>query len=155
MQKKTEPIAIADESVDLVTSAMLLSQFEYEPYNYFSRQTRNLLGVPRPAEENKLRASMEKLRDELLERQIERQCDKILRILKPGGRCFMSFKMVHFDAAAGGWFLVSQMHRALEMIAQRFRFNFDILAESGSVALFENNGCRSMVHCFVLERDTV
>lgn len=151
VRKQSAPLGIASGSIDLATSAMVLSQFEHEPYAYFSRQTQRLLGDPSKAENQKLKASLELLRDELLTRQVERHCDEILRILKPGGRCFMSFEMFHFDVAAGRWFLVEQMHRALETIAGRFRFNFDILGEDGSTVMFENKGVRSMVHCYVLE----
>ncbi len=151
-RKASRPLAIADGTIDLVTSAMLVSQFEHEPYSYFSRQTRRRLGEPRAAEETKLQASMEVLRDELLLRQVERHCDEILRILKPGGRCFMSFEMFHFDRDAGRWFLVAPMHNALAIIAERFRFDFDMLGDDGAMALFEHGPRRSMVQCFVLER---
>ncbi len=154
VRKQSAPLGIASGSIDLATSAMVMSQFEHEPYAYFSRQTQRLLGDPRPQEHKKLQASLELLRDELLTRQVERHCDEILRILKPGGRCFMSFEMFHFDAEARRWFLVGQMHRALELIAERFDFNFDILGEDGSTALFENKGTRSLVHCYVLERES-
>ena len=46
------------------------------------------------------------------------------------------------------------MHRALAVIADRYRFNFDILGDSGAMSLYENNGRRLMVQSFVLEGKT-
>ncbi len=142
---------IADASVDLVTSSMVVSQFEHEPYGYFSKQAAAVLGPPSPGEENRLSPAMEALRSTLLANQIERHLDEIERILAPGGHCFMAFEMFHVDDGTGRWFLVREMHGALAAIAGRFDFNFDILPQSDSVALFETPGGRSVVHRFVLE----
>ncbi len=143
-------LSIADGSVDLVTSAMLISQFDAEPYSYFARQAAIRLGLPDEREERRLRAESERLRSLLVATQIERHCDEIERILAPGGRCFMSFEVFHFDAGSGRWFLVEEMHRALAYLAGRFDFDFDAVPAGDSVGRFQGQGAVSLVHSFVL-----
>ena len=151
VKRQRTTMDIPDASVDLVTSSMVVSQFEHEPYGYFSKQAAAVLGSPSRGEENRLSPAMEALRSTLLANQIERHLDEIERILAPGGHCFMAFEMFHVEDGTGRWFLVSEMHGALAAIAGRFDFNFDILPQSDSVALFESPGGRSVVHRFVLE----
>lgn len=143
-------LAIADGSVDLVTSSMLISQFDAEPYGYFSHQAAARFGLPDESEERRLRGESRRLRSLLLATQIERHCDEIERILAPGGRCFMSFEMFHFDAGSGRWFLVEEMHRALAYLAGRFDFDFDAVPASDNVGRFQGQGAVSLVHSFVL-----
>lgn len=151
VKRQRTTMDIPDASVDLVTSSMVVSQFEHEPYEYFSKQAAAVLGPPSPGEKNRLRPAMEALRSTLLANQIERHLDEIERILAPGGHCFMAFEMFHVEEGTGRWFLVREMHGALAAIARRFDFNFDILPHSDSVALFETPGGRSVVQRFVLE----
>ena len=120
-------ISIADGSVDLVISSMLISQFEHEPYDYFSHQTASLLGPPTEKQEGRLRPALERLRTLLLVMQIERHCDEIVRILKPGGISYMSFELFHGKPGSAIWFLVREMHQALGILADRFDFYFDFI----------------------------
>ncbi len=150
VKHRRDSLSIPDHSVDLVTSSMLVSQFDFEPYSYFSRQVVACLGQPSPGEDRRLKPALERLRSTLVADQFERHCDEIERILAPGGRCFMSFEMFHYDADAGGWFLVRDMHRALETLAGRFDFDFDTIGERGSVIRFQGGGSSSVVHCYLL-----
>ena len=151
VKRQRTTMDIPDASVDLVTSSMVVSQFEHEPYGYFSKQAAAVLGPPAPGENKRLRPALETLRSTLLANQIERHLDEIERILAPGGHCFMAFEMFHVEDGTGRWFLVKEMLGALAAIDRRFDFNFDILPQSDSVALFETPGGRSVVHRFVLE----
>ncbi len=151
VKRQRTTMDIPDASVDLVTSSMVVSQFEHEPYDYFSKQAASVLGPPAPGEEKRLHPAMETLRSTLLLNQIERHCDEIERILAPGGHCFMAFEMFHVEEGTGRWFLVKEMHGALAAIARRFDFNFDILPQSESVALFDTHRGRSVVYRFLLE----
>ncbi len=63
----------------------------------------------------------------------------------------MAFEMFHVEDGTGRWFLVKEMRRALAAIARRFDFNFDILPQSESVALFDTHRGRSVVYRFLLE----
>jgi hypothetical protein len=147
-------LSVPERSADLVISTMVLSQFEHEPYNYFAQQAAARLGRPTPGEERRLKPALEGLRSLLLSTQIERHCDEIERILAPGGVCFVSFETFHFDPDLGRWFLVKEMHDAVAFLAQRFRFDFDLLGEGGGVVRYASGERRSIVNCFVLTRAT-
>jgi len=141
---------IPDHGVDLVISSMVLSQFEHEPYGYFSKQAAALLGLPSAREEARLRPAMEKLRSILLINQIEGHCAEIERILAPDGRCFLAFELFHRDAGDSRWYLVSEMHCALQQIARHFDFDFDSIPEPVVDARFEAASGRSAAYHFLL-----
>jgi hypothetical protein len=143
------PLAIPDRSVDLVLSSMVISQFEHEPYDYFSRQVAALVGPPSAQEERLLRPAMDRLRSILLENQIEGHCEEIERILAPGGRCFLAFEMFHRQQGDDVWHLVEEMQGALSGLAQRFDFDIDGCPALMADAMFETDGGRSMV-CHLL-----
>ena len=142
---------IADRSADLVISSLVISQFEHEPYAYFSRQTAARLGPPAEAENKRLRPAMERLRNTLMKRQLTHHCDEIARILTPGGHCIMSFELFHFDTGTDAWFLVEQMHRGMALIAERLRFNFDILPAGDKVTRLDGFSGQSMIYNFALD----
>ncbi len=149
--RQRDPLDIADHSVDLVTSSMLLSQFETQPYNYFAEQAATLLGRPRRRDERRLDAAMKALRTTLLTNQVASHCQEIERILAPGGRCFMAFELFHYDSERECWFLVGQMHQALAIVAERFEFDFDLLPETDLALRFEPPGKSSLVYAFILK----
>ncbi|MCH8210685.1 MAG: hypothetical protein IIB99_04870 [Planctomycetes bacterium] len=145
------PLSIDDDSVDLVTSSMVVSQLDEEPYDYFSYRAGELLGRPKQREESRLLPSMEALRSILLANQVERHCEEIKRILAPDGVCYMSFEMFHFNPEAGQWFVVAGMSKALAIIGRWFNFNFDIIAPNETLATFDRGKAPSLVGSFVLE----
>ena len=149
-RRRHTPLAIADASIDLVTSSMLISQFEHEPYRYFSHQAAKRLGPPAPGESRRLAPAMDALRTALLGDQIERHCDEIERILAPGGRCFMSFEAFQYSPAGGRWFLVAEMHAALARLARRFDFDFDLIGEADMVLRSHTAEHPALVYAFVL-----
>ena len=131
---------------------MLLSQFEYEPYEYFSKQVQSRLGTPAPAEEKRLRPSMEALRTTLLANQIDGHFDEIERMMAPDGRALVSFEMFHFDRNERRWFLVPQMHAALDTLAQRFDFDFGCAPGEEVGTHFATPTGRSVVCHYMLQR---
>ncbi len=143
-------IGIADHSIDLIVSSMLMSQFELEPYGYFSKQAQARLGSPTKQEDSRLRPLMEALRTTLLSNQIEGHCDEIERIMATDGRAFVAFELFHYDRDSGRWYMVSQMHAALATLARRFDFDFDSDTEQAMDARFETPSGRSVVCHFVL-----
>ena len=149
-RRRRTPLSIADGSVDLVTSSMLISQFEHEPYRYFSRQAVKRLGPPATGEERRLAPVMDSLRTTLIGDQIERHCDEIERILAPGGRCFMSFEAFQRGPAGGRWFLVEEMHAALGRLARRFDFDFELIGEADMVLRSDTAEDPALVYAFVL-----
>lgn len=148
---KRAQLDIADHSVDLATSSMLLSQFEHEPYDYFSRLITCLIGPPSSSDERRLAGAMEQLRDTLVEHQIEEHCAEIYRILATSGRAFISFELFYLDPRQGGWFLVKQMHRGLAVLDRYFHFDFDLLDARDSATRFQARGGPSLVLSLVLK----
>ena len=148
---KSEPLDISENSVDLVTSVLVMSQFEHEPYSYFSRQAAERLGPPTAREEKRLQADLERLRSSLLEEQIDRHCREIARILAPGGYCIMAFELFHFNSTVDRWFLVEEMYRGLKIVERHLDFSGDLLADSDTVCRFEQDGAASLVYYFALK----
>ncbi len=151
--QKTERLGldIPDSSVDLVTSSMLISQFESEPYDYFAKQVARLLGPPSATAGRYLEPAMKHLRDLLVTHQIEQHCAEIERILAPGGRVFMSFELFHVNPETDAWFLVKETHGALKLLDERFSFNFDIVSEEECMGRFAGREHASVVISLVLE----
>ena len=143
-------LTIRDGSVDLALSSMVISQFEHEPYDYFSRQATALLGPPSEQEEERLRRAMERLRSILLSRQIEGHCEEITRILAPGGRCFLAFEMFHCEEGSDLWYLVEQMHDALKELARHFDFDVDGTPDPIADTGFQTGDGRSVVYHLLL-----
>lgn len=144
-------LSIPDNAVQMATSSMVMSQFEHEPYGYFSRQVAARLGPPSPAEEEQLQPVMERFRTSLLDDQIERHCEELDRILAPGGRCYFSSEAFHWHAERGQWLAVEGMPKMLETLGRRFAFNFDLIPEMESFSRFKVDGGESLVGSFVLE----
>ena len=89
--------------------------------------TRSIIEQP-AAERTRRKAAtplLDTLREELMTNQVLGHCGEIERILAPGGHCFMAFEMFHRDHGGERWFLVHEMHRVLEVIADRFAFDFN------------------------------
>ncbi len=152
--RRRQRLNIADASVDLVTSSMLLTQFEHEPYDYFAKQVARLIGPPGTVDEGRLNRTMARLRDALVDQQVEEHCLEIRRILAPGGRVFMSFELFHIDPEQTDWFLVREMHRSLSALDRHFRFNFDLIGEGESLTRFQSRRAPSVVLALVLEAKT-
>ncbi len=145
-----QPLSVADQSADLVISSMVLSQFEFEPYEYFASRATTTHGRPTGKQAAKLDQGTDVLRDILLSQSIDRHCREIIRILRPDGRCFMAFEMHHKNQETDGWFLVRQMHDAIPALQQYFHFDFDQLQAPDHVVELADGNSRSLVYCYLL-----
>lgn len=150
LTRHRQNLGIPDGSIDFTVSSMVISQFEYEPYEFFAKQVAGRLGFPQAKEEKRLSGPLEKLRSALLVGSLEHHLDEIARITARDGICLMAFEMFHYDPALEEWFLVKEMHQALGMIAERFRFDFSLLDEGDDLITYDNDGHRSRVSCLVL-----
>lgn len=144
-------LSIKDASVQLVTSSMIVSQFEHEPYGFFARRAADRLGPPSVDVEQRLASAMESLRSTLFASQVERHCQEIKRILTPDGYCYMSFEFFHAMPGRPHWFMVQGVATAMEIISQHFTFNFDNITESELVTRFQTGDEPSMVLSMVLQ----
>jgi hypothetical protein len=115
-----------------------------------AHQCRARLGPPSAREKRRLAGPLETLRSELVARQIEGHLDEVQRIMARDGRFFAAFELFHRRGAGDGWFLVRPMHAALELLEQRFDFDFDLLAPGNSTMQLEIRGQPSVVQAFVL-----
>lgn len=144
-------IDIDDNSVQFVTSSMVVSQFEQEPYDFFSYRAVETLGKPRQREQERLMPAVVKLRDTLLSNQIEGHCREIKRILSSDGVCYMSFELFHYHSASGQWFSAPGMAGVLEIIGRWFTFEFDIIRPDEALVSFQRDEEPSLVGCYVLK----
>lgn len=152
LKRHRTALSIADSSVDLVTSSMVMSQFAHEPYDYYSKQAVARLGTPTPREERALKSAANSLRSVLAREQVTRHRDEIERILAPDGVCFLAFELYHYDDGIAQWFLVQEMLEALSAFAATLTFRFDLLPQGAVMREFETPMGKSLVHCVVLQR---
>lgn len=151
VKRHRRTLSIPDDAVQMVTSSMVMSQFEHEPYGFWAQQMVAQLGSPSPSEEARLLSVMEEFRTSLLDDQIERHCEEIDRILAPGGRCYLSTEMFHWLPQKKQWITVEGMPKMLEVLGRHFAFNFDLIPETESLSRFEARGGLSLACSFVLE----
>lgn len=145
-----KPLSVKRATADLVISSMVLSQFEFEPYQYFASRAAAAHGRPTESATKNLDKGMNRLRDTLLAGSVEQHCREIKRILKPEGRCFMAFEMHHRKDEAGNWFLVQQMHDAVLVLDKHFYFDFKRLQAPDHVVELADGNSRSLVYCYLL-----
>jgi hypothetical protein len=126
---KPGALPLADRSIELVTSSMVLSQFDVEPYNYFARQLEERFGRDEILKHaDKLVPLMEQLRTHLFLAQVAAHVNEMWRIVKrtASARVFLSTELFrcHPPGGADCFFLVRDMARALETIGAHFHFEF-------------------------------
>jgi len=95
--------------------------------------------------------AMEKLRTALFTSQVQRHLDEVLRILAPGGMCYLSFEMFSTVPATHQWFMVEGVPQVLEAAGNRFLIKFDQIPENDSIMQFQAGSGRSLTLCLVLE----
>lgn len=147
-----EEMKIPDDSIDLVTVSMVVSQFDNEPYAYFSRLLAEKFGVEQVLEnEEKLRPLLEQLRSLLFRIQAEGLVREMHRIVnKDHGRIFFSVEFFRSLGEKGPFFLVHEIPRALEMIGDYFHFDFEPIPIQETLTTFSQNEGTSVIQCYVL-----
>ena len=150
LDKVHDRLPIDDDSADLVTSSMVISQFAHEPYEFFSRRTAEQIGPPRADKEQQLLPAMEKLRSTLFVGQVRQHCQEIDRMLSPDGVCYLSFEMFHAVPSSETWFLVEGVAKVLEVLDESFLFCCDLIPESQSIQRFQVGQSPSMVFSLAL-----
>ncbi len=142
-------LSIPDHIADLAISSMLISQFSFEPYEFFSKCAAERLGPPRASEERRLQGRMEELRTTLFTNAVEHHAIEVARMLGPRGRWFVSFELFHRHPDGQGWFLVEDMHKALALLARRFDFDFDPFSDNDFSFSYGREERKSVVVCFL------
>jgi hypothetical protein len=126
------PIPVENNSMELVTSSMVLSQFDFEPYTYFSTLLQKRFGRDElERHESKLLPLMEKLRTKLFTLQVDAHVKEIYRIVKKDdqARVYVSAELFSSHSGSDKFFLVQDMPKALEALGKYFFFEFGELLE--------------------------
>ena len=145
-------LPLADHSVDFITSSMVVSQFDFEPYSYFVRNLYARFGR-QAVERNSdaLNALVETLRDNLFLTQVEAHCREIARLLKPDGRVYFSIEALHRERPSDHWFYAEVMCKAMGIVARHFLFDLDTLPDIIVPARSEMvRGGASVIHSYLL-----
>ena len=121
-----DPIPIQSDSFNFVTSSLVASQFDAEPYGYFARLIEQKFGRDAiKAKENVLLPLMEELRTELFRVQIEGHCGEIFRLLsKENGRAYLSVELFRSLPAGDDFFLTHESPQLLKSLQRRFFLDF-------------------------------
>jgi hypothetical protein len=123
-------LPLPDHSVDLITSSLVTSQFDFEPYTFFIRNLFQHFG--RQAVErdvDALNALVETLRDRLFVAQLEGHCAEMLRLLKPGGRIYFSIEAQHSSDSTEFFLQPDVFCKAMSIIGRHFCFDLQTLPE--------------------------
>lgn len=146
-----EKIAIPADSLDLVTSSMVVSQFDHEPYTFFSKLLALQFGSRLLAEEERLLPLMERLRSGLFRIQVEGHIREIYRLVeKRRGRVFFSVELFCSSSNRDEFFLVQEIHQVMDMIGKYFHFDFHLISPDQSLRMIETHSGTSIVQSYVL-----
>jgi hypothetical protein len=128
--RASAPLPLADHSVDFITSSLVASQFDFEPYTYFVRNLFLHFGQE-AVEQNidALNSLVETLRDNLFLTQLEGHCQEMLRLLKPGGRIYFSIEALHAGGPSEPYFQPEVSCKAMGVIGRHFHFDLRTLPE--------------------------
>jgi hypothetical protein len=123
-------LPLPDHSVDFITSSMVASQFDFEPYSYFIRNLFLRFGQ-QAIEQNlgTLDPLVESLRDNLFLSQMEGHCQEMLRLLKPEGRIYFSIETLHSHRASEPYFQAEVSCKAMSIIGRYFYFDLQTLPD--------------------------
>lgn len=151
-QAVDEKIPVKDHSLDLVTSSMVASQFDHEPYGFFSKlllQTFDLKVLKK--EEESLILMMEELRSEFFQIQIEGHVKELYRLVeKKEGRVYFSVELFHSLPEGEALFLVQEIPKAMEMLGRYFFFDFQWISPDQTLRKIENGNQVSIIMSFLL-----
>ncbi|PHR93990.1 MAG: hypothetical protein COA78_32200 [Blastopirellula sp.] len=143
---------IESDSIDLVTSSMIISQFDAEPYNYFATLLEQQFDTAEIQKHQKtLIPLMEQLRTKLFTQQVESHVKEIYRILKKNGqaKAYLSAELFR-SCSDQQFFLVQDMPKALEIIGQYFFFELGDQLETETLSKSNLGNGTSVNQCYVL-----
>lgn len=130
---KHQHIPLAADSIEFLTSSMVVSQFDVEPYNFFAFLLERTYGRAKiQSLEKTLTPLMEKLRTKLFVDQVKHHVAEMFRLVKKDGtgRIYFSVELFRLNPDGKFYFLVQDMHEVLDIIGRYFWFDFELLPES-------------------------
>lgn len=145
-------LPIPTGGIDLVTSSLVISQFDHEPYGYFSKVLRQHFSGPRLASRIALLEPLiEQLRSELFAIQVEAHIQELYRIVeKRHGRVYLSVETFRSVPGEDQFFLVHDIPQALEVMGEYFHFDYNLLPPEQSLRISPSGEGNSLVQGFVL-----
>jgi len=147
------PLPLADDSIELLTSSLVVSQFDMEPYGYFSVLLEQYFGRDKLVTlEPVLVPLMEQLRTRLFVNQIRQHVQELYRLVKKDGkgRVYFSVELFRNDPHGEGYFLVQDMPKALDVLGEYFRFDFDLFQETNVLHRASIDAGTSIIQNYVL-----
>jgi hypothetical protein len=150
---KRQHIPLQEDSIEFLTSSMVVSQFDVEPYNFFSVLLERTYGREKiQSLEKTLMPLMEKLRTKLFVDQVKQHVAEMFRLVKKDGtgRIYFSVELFRLNPDGKFYFLVQDMHEVLDIIGRYFWFDFDMLAESDVLHRSQMGDGISVVQNYIL-----
>jgi hypothetical protein len=156
LNKVTKPLSIKENSIDFVTTSMVVSQFEHEPYGYISNLLSNKFGREYiyQREEN-LKHYIYDMFDALMKTLMDGHFKEIHRILHRDGRAYFSMEEFHRQNLNENMFWVKNYSYALEAINKYFWFDFDTVRPLIIPERVSLNYGESIVPSYVLRPKTL
>lgn len=146
-------IPVEDDTIELVTSSMVLSQFDVEPYQYFSKLLEKKFGRENILKyESILTPLMEKLRTKLFILQVESHIKEMYRMIKKDQlpRVYLSAELFRSDSNRDQFFVVKDMPKALEIIGKYFYYAFGPSLEGKTLRRVDIGGGVSINQSYML-----
>ena len=130
----------------------MASQFDHEPYTFFSKLLACKFGVERLLnEEKRLRALMERLRSELFRVQIEGHVRELYRMVnKQHGRVYFSVELFRSPGEGDHFFLVREIPRVMDLLGKYFVFDFQALPLDRAFQQIGLEGSLSVIQSYLL-----
>ncbi len=121
----SKALTVEDDSMDLVTSSMIVSQFDFEPYEFMAKNLVAKFGIDAVARrEDELIPLMEELRNNLFFSLLRGHCREINRILQSEGRAYFSLEAFHRKTHDSQWFEVIIFPKVMESASRVFLVRF-------------------------------
>lgn len=124
-----EQMPIPSGTIDLATSSMVVSQFDAEPYAFFSKHLLDRFGDQAMRQsEKQIRPLMQQLCDELFNIQVEGHFQELYRIVnKTSGKVYFSVELFRSIPGQDSCFLVKGSAKTMEILDRFFTYDFETL----------------------------
>ncbi len=146
---REDDLRLPAASFDMVISTMVVSQFYFEPLQYM---TQNLLArYPISASHrDSVESRLQELRRILFTKMLAGHFKEIKRLLKPGGRAYVSFEICHRKKDSQFWFVPDYTGLALAEISRRFLCSFDVTSPAEAMTQTKTCEGESVILSFLL-----
>ena len=125
-----EELPLPTGSMDLVTSSMVVSQFDHEPYGYFSKFLVHRYGDELAQQETTLIPLMQQLRSDLFEMMLDAHIREMYRLVnKESGMVYFSSELFSSmpEPEHDRYYPVQLIPQALEKLRNYFTFDSKII----------------------------